>query len=313
MPHEKFGKVGFLLCGGGCLGGLPQAVQLHEFNKACISPDWIGGVSVGALNAVNYKNPIETWQNNVRYPTAIYDLNPILKNVFKEARQFIAPFKKHESWKEWGRDFKFQKQNIAQALSFLKRTAITGWKIIRNSNNDFFNPKDFSSLSEFAISILKEHDLNNLSSILDISPLIKIVEENIDLGSALKNEPPLNVFVRYLNTGKEHVLTPKSIPELLLALRAACALVPFFKPVKIGEDYFCDIGAINPFPAKYAFDAGCDTVFAFAKDYEGQPPVSQNIMPQNIIELWFSELEMHTRKMSIFLRDEARERARKEE
>lgn len=307
MPHPKFGKIGKLLCGGGVIGGLAQAVQLREFEQAGIHSDWDGAVSVGAFNAITI-NAIETWQSRITSPYAIYDLNPVLKKTFKEARQFLAPFKKHESWKEWMHDFKAQKQNAVQFLLFLKRTILTALKIARDfPNNDFINPKDFASLSEFAISALKEHDLCSLQSILSIDPLIKIVEENIDLNSALKKEPPLNIFVRNLNTGKEHILNPKSIPELLLALRAASALVPFFEPVKIGEEYFCDIGAVNPFPAEHAFNAGCDTVFAFAKGYD--PALKK---PQNVIEMWFSEIEIHTRKMFMMLYNKARERAKKE-
>lgn len=307
MPHEKFGKVGFLRCGGGCIAGLAQAVQLQEFYKAGIRPDWNGAVSVGAFNMLD-ENVIEIWQKHITSPFAIYDLNPALKHVFKEARQFLAPFKKHDSWKEWRRDFKLQKQNALHFILFCKRTILTALKIARDfPNSDFKNPKDFASISEFAISALKEHDLYNLSSILDIGPLMKIVEESVDLEAALKNGPPLNIFVRHLETGKENVLTPKSVPELLLSLRAASALVPFFEPIKIEEDYFCDIGAVNPFPVEYAFDAGCDTVFAFTKSYEKLFSV-----PKNVIEMWFLEIEIHTRKIFMLLYKKARGRAKKE-
>ena len=306
MYHEKFGKIGFLLCGGGC-AGLPQAVQLREFEKAGISPDWVGAVSVGAFNAIDRKNVIEVWKKYIISPFAIYDLHPTLKKIFKETRQFIAPFKRHDSWKEWGHDFKFQKQNAIHFILFCKRTIFTALKIARDfPNNDFANPKDFASISELAIEALKEHDLYNLSSILDISPLMKIVKENMDLEAALSGTP-LNIFVRHLHSGREHILTPKSVPELLSALQATSALVPFFEPIKIGEEYFCDIGAVNPFPAEYAFDEKCDTVFAFTKGYKKQLP-----KPRNVIEMWFLEIEVHTRKMFMLLYHKAKERAEKE-
>ena len=307
MPHKKFGKVGFVLCGGACLEGLPQAAQLREFAKAEIEPDWLGAVSVGAFNALDRKNVIDVWKNQITSPFKIYDLNPSLKKVFKDARQFIAPFKKHDTWKEWMRDFKSQKQNAWQLFSFCKRTIFSALKIARDfPNGDFANQKNFSSVSEFAISALKEHDLYNLSSILDIEPIMKAVEENIDLQSVFQG-PPLNIFVRRLETGKEQILTPKSVPELRLALRAASALVPFFEPVKIGEKYFCDIGGVNPFPVEYAFDAGCDTVFAFAKGRK-----QDFKKPANVIEAWFAELEIYTTRIFILLFAKARERAKKE-
>ena len=307
MPHKKFGKVGFVRCGGGCIGGLAQAVQLREFHKAGIHPDWNGNVSVGAFNGLTH-NSIEIWEKYITSPYAIYDLNPALKKVFKDARQFIAPFKKHDSWKEWMRDFKSQKHNALQFISFCKRTILTALKIARDfPNGDFTNSKNFSSISEFAVSALKEHDLYSLKSILDIEPLMNIVQSNIDLESALENSQPMNIFVKHLKTGKEHILTPKSVPELTLALQAASALVPFFEPVKIGKDYFCDIGAINPFPVEYAFDAGCDTVFAFVKGQEER--ISE---PQNVIEMWFSEIDIHTKRIFTLLFSKARERAKKE-
>ena len=305
MPHKKLKKIGFVRCGGGAIGGLAQAVQLHEFEKAGIQADWNGNVSVGAFNALS-QNTIEIWKKHITSPFAIYDLNPALRKIFKDARQFIAPFKKHESWKEWMREYKLQKQNIAQTLSFLKRTLVTGWKIIRNPNNNFFDSKDFATLSEFAISALKEHDLYNLQSFLSIDPLMEVVEKNIDLETALKG-PSLNIFVRHLQTGKEKILNPKSKPELLLALRAASALVPFFEPVKIYEEYYCDVGDVNPFPVKYAFDVGCDTVFAFVKGYNTPLP-----KPANVIEMMLAEVEIHTRKMFLLLYKQTKERAKRE-
>lgn len=306
MPQKELGEIGFLYCGGGCIGGLAQAVQSREFYKAGIHPKRKWAVSVGAFNALD-ENAIKIWEKHIISPFAIYDLNPMLKKTFKEAQQFLAPFQKHESWKEWMRDFKFQKHNVLQFLWFLKRTAATALRIARDfPNSDFINPKYFASLSEFAISALKEHDLHFLSSILDMSPLMKVVEENIDLESALKG-PPLTIFARHLETGKEKIFTPKLVPELLAVLRATSALVPFFEPIKIGGEYFCDIGAVNPFPVEYAFDAGCDTVFAFAKRYNPAPQKTQNV-----IEMWFSEIEIHTRKMFMILYHKAKERAVKE-
>ncbi len=287
--------------------GLIQAVQLREFHKAGIHPDWNGNVSVGALNGLS-PDAIEIWQKCITSPYAIFDLNPSLKKVFKDARQFIAPFKKHDGWKEWMRDFKFQKHNILQIVWFLKRTIATTLKIARDfPNGEFSNPKQFASISEFAISTLKEHDLYFLKSILDIEPLINIVQNNFDLEAYLKNSPPMNIFVRHLETGQERILTPKSVPELLLALRAASALMPVFEPVKIDGEYFCDIGATNPFPVEYAFDAGCDTVFAFTKSRK-----KQRSNPKNVIEMWFSETDIHIRRIFTLLFKEARKRAKRE-
>lgn len=308
MPHKKFGKVGFVPCGGGVFGGLPQAVQLSEFEKAGIKPDWIGAVSVGAFNALDRKGAIEVWEKHITSPFAIYDLHPSLKKIFKETRQFIAPFKKHDSWKEWRHDFKSQKQNALQFILFCKRTILTMLKIARDfPNGDFINAKHFSSLGEFAISALKENDLHNLSSFLNIQPLMNVVEKNMDLESALKNGPALNIFVRELNTGKEQILTPASVPELLLTLKAASALVPFFEPVKIGDKYFCDVGAVNPFPVEHAFNAGCDTIFAFVKGFG-----KKVLEPKNVIEMWFSEIDIHTKRIFMLLFSKAKERARKE-
>lgn len=306
MPSiEELGEIGIVRCGGGCMG-LIQAVQLREFYKAGIIPKQSWNVSVGAFNSLT-SDVIEIWQKHITSPFAIYDMNPALKKVFKDARQFIAPFKRHDSWKEWMRDFKSQKQNAWQFLMFCKRTISTALKIAQDfPNGDFANSKNFSSIAEFAVSALKEHELYNLQSILDIGPLMKIVEENIDLEKALKG-PPLNILVRNLRTGKERVIAPKSAPELLQTLRAASALVPFFEPVKIGNEFFCDVGAVNPFPVEYAFDAGCDTVFAFTKGRKGRVT-----KPQNVIEAWFLEVDIHTKRIFTLLFGEAKKRAKQE-
>ena len=309
MPHPKFGNVGFILGGGGCLEGLPQAVQTRAFLQAGIEPDYIGAVSVGACNAIDLRNSILIWERCITSPWKIYDLHPVLKRILDDAIKFIAPFKRHKNWHDWRRDFKSQRQNIMYVLAFLKRTGHTFLEVVRSfPREETLGSDNLFPFGELVFTHLHTQGIGELRSIFDINPLMQILKSGKGLETTLLNTAPLHIFVRALETRSEHVLTPKTPDELILAIQAATALVPFFEPVKIGESYFCDVGTVNPFPAEHAFDAGCDTVFAFVKNYDRIPPT-----PVHILDRWAKETEIHTGNVFKLFYEKARARADKEQ
>ena len=115
------------------LNEIKRTLNIKGINK-------IRTVKVYRLEGINKKD-VQKFVDIALYES-IDQIVTINKKIFKDARQFIAPFKKHESWKEWRRDVKAQKQNMWQLFLFCKRTFFTSLKIARNfPNKDFANPK----------------------------------------------------------------------------------------------------------------------------------------------------------------------------
>ena len=309
MPHSKLGKVGWVLGGGGCLEGLPQAVQIKEFLDHGVVPDYIVALSVGALNALDPYHTLELWERFITSPWAIYDLNPRLRGVFKNLMQSIprSPFHRHTSWKELGDDFKTQYRSVKQLMGFVSRTLKSLPSLPVGSAPE---PKDFSPFLELALRTAGERGLGNIRHIVDPTPLIEILKNNIDLKKIAERPYTLHFLARSLNTGKErsfHIDTAYSEQKILDAALASSALRPFFAPVLIDGEWYSDIGHINPLPIMQAFDAGCDTVFAFVKN-------SQQCFPEtNIFEAMFDESTAQANAMFEVLYEKALERAHREQ
>lgn len=309
MPHPKFGEIGWLLGGGGCAEGAPQAAQMKVFYEHGIKPDFIIAESVGAWNSIAGENALFLWQNYVKSPDAIYRINPELKKIFEEKIKLLphSPFHHHETWKDLASDFFNQGKHLTQ---FVKQILAFGSRAVKSfpyiQAGDEPHPKHFSPMVKPIFSYLEESGLNKVAGILDAAPLITLIKEKVDLKKSLENDVVLKIFARSLEKGEEHIFTPINEIELLQAAQASSALRPFFPLVKIGGTYYCDGGHMNPFPVKYALDHGCDTVFAFVKNHNDY---SQSL---NILESLLEETNVAQRALFIKLEKEAREQAGRE-
>ncbi len=308
MPHSKFGTIGWVLGGGGCLEGLPQAVQIKEFLDHGVAPDYVVALSVGALNALDPENTLALWERFITSPWAIYDLNPELKGVFKNLIRSIprSPFHRHTNWKELGDDFKTQYRSVKQLMGFVSRALQSLPSLPVGAAPE---PKDFSPFLELALRTAGERGLGNIRHIVDPAPLIEILKNNIDLSAVIRRPYSLHILARSLNTGKERsfdIDATWSEQKILDAALASSALRPFFAPVRIDGEWYSDVGHIDPLPLMQAFDAGCDTVFAFVKN-------GQQCFPEtNIFEAMFDESTVQANAMFEVLHEKASERARRE-
>ncbi len=309
MPHPKFGKIGFVLGGGGCAEGLPQAVQLRAFYVNGITPDYIIAVSVGAYNAITYKNSLAVWQKYIKSPDAIYKINPELKKIFEEKIKLLphSPFHHHETWKDLASDFFNQGKHLTQ---FVKQILAFGSRAIKSfpyiQIGDEPHPKHFSPMIKPLFSYFEESGLNKVAGLLDLEPLITLLKDKMDFKNALDSGVLLQILARELEAGEEYIFTPKNEVELLEAAQASSALRPFFPPVKVGEKYYCDGGHMNPLPVKYAYDNGCDTVFAFVKNHNDYSTSF------NVFETLLEETNVAQRMLFRKLEKEAREQAERE-
>ncbi|OGF63475.1 hypothetical protein A2926_00950 [Candidatus Giovannonibacteria bacterium RIFCSPLOWO2_01_FULL_44_40] len=327
MPHPKLGKVGFVLGGGGCAEGLPQIVQATEFLKAGIRPDYIIASSVGAFNALDLENALSIWKEHFTSPWAIYDLNPDIKTVIDRVLKTIprSPFHPHENWADLWKDCGNQYHNLKQLLGFIIRFVKSMPTLPVETNSA---PKDFSPFLEKMLSEMRALELDRVKSIFDPAPLITTLRKTLDLKTTQEQQSTLHILTR--SGIEEHVFASgitlpaealnkmrkrctihdlNSEDQRFRAAMASAALGPFFARVQINGGLYWDTGTKNPFPAEYAMDAGCDTIFCFVKNHFSY---SGNITDYNALDALMEDSDVATRENFIHKHEKAAGRAEKE-
>lgn len=311
MAHKDFGRVGFVLGGGGCAEGLPQIVQINQFFKAGIRPDYIICESVGAWNALDLDNALSIWTENFYSPWTIYDLNPDIEFVIDKVLRAIpkSPFHHHDSWRELWRDFEAQYHNIKQVLSLVFRIVNSIPSLPGDARP---SPEAFSPFWQVLVKELRDTGLSEIKNIFNPAPLINTLRKILDLKKTLEQDATLHILA--CSGIEEHIFSAgKTLPseflarmqyplhevsseeQLFTAAMASSALRPLFSPVNIGGAYYWDAGTLNPYPVQCAIDAGCDTVFAFVKNYW----TFDSDLDANILESFIEENDKLTRKIFI--------------
>lgn len=266
MPLPDLGKTAGILGGGGAAQGLPEIIQINEFLDAGIKFDYLNGTSVGALAVLNLRQAYQIYRDDIHSKADIWDYDPDIKAAAKSILQNTP----HEPFRHPIKFFKF----IFYAFSNIPPIP---W------GSDPFN--EFARLEPFAdklSALAKMYGLKKDQHFVDLSPLIKKIRERLDLSEFWKQNTKVHIFARSIENGDIYVFTNKeedcgkntrfiymnSESEAFKAAEAACAIRDIIPPVNINGHYYCDAGTANPFPIDYAFDAVCDTIFAFVKDFE---------------------------------------------
>ncbi len=266
MPLPDLGKTAGILGGGGAAQGLPEIIQINEFLNAGIKFHYLSGTSVAAWAVLNPKQAYAIYKDNINSEADIWDFDPNVKAVVRGALKNIP----HEPFRHPVKFLKF----IARALANIPPIP---WDLDPS-------PESFSRLSPFVEKVLtlaKIYGLDEAQGFFDLSPLVKKVRERLDLNEFWKQDTKIHIFARSVETGDLHIFSNKeedcergnqfhyidSEDVAFKAAEAACALRSVFNPIIIGGRPYCDPGTANPFPIGYAFDEGCDTIFAFIKDF----------------------------------------------
>jgi len=297
MPHPELGRIGFLLGGGGCAEGLPQAVQIQEFWKAGIRPDYIAAFSVGVFNALDLENALHVWEGHFDNPWAIYDLNPDIKkfllNIYKSIPEPLL--RKHKGsfdlWSDWYKYKKKKYKNFKELWIDIRNLKSYAKQIVSSlpilPENTGPSSKDLAPFLQNLITLIREFELNKVESFFEPSPLIKTLSEVLDFERIFERKTALHIFARswskdyIFSCGEDlsrratklisenyRIYRLESPKELLLATMASSAIRPFFSPVCINGTAFWDSGIVNPYPIECAMDAECDTIFAFIKNHK---------------------------------------------
>ena len=211
---DNCGRIALVLQGGGALGAY-QAGVYQALHEGGIEPDWVSGVSIGAINA------------------AIIVGNPPERRV-ERLRAFWERITERTVWLHTpdGDVFR-QARNMTSSLY----TAALG-------QPGFFKPHPVNPW-------LTPAGARAATGYYDQSPLRETLLELVDF--ELLNDGPCRFSVGAVNVATGNFIffdneTTEIRPEHIMA---SGALPPAFSPVKIGSDYFWDGGIVYNTPLQH--------------------------------------------------------------
>ncbi|ETF03247.1 membrane protein [Advenella kashmirensis W13003] len=225
MPDYE--RIALVLQGGGALGAY-QAGVFEGLQEAGIEPNWISGISIGALN------------------TAIIAGNPPARRAERlhEFWNTICQSNNGFGLFPWVEQSLFRFNDLTRS----SLSALYGMSAIMDGQNGFFTPR-FPPPSLYMKSNVEQ------VGFYDMSPLRETLERLCDFD--LINSGHLNVSVGAVNVrngnftyfcNERHHLTPAHF-------MASGALPPAFAPVQIDGEYYWDGGIMSNTPLGYVLDA----------------------------------------------------------
>jgi NTE family protein len=211
---ERCDRVALVLQGGGALGAY-QAGVFQALHEADIDPDWVSGVSIGAINS------------------ALIAGNPPERRL-ERLRAFWERITERKIWHYTpDGDIFRQMRNHASALA-----------TITMGQPGFFTPRDVSPW--FSLP-----GAESATSYYDTSPLRETLLELVDFD--LINRPDRRFSVGAVNmlTGNFVYFDSKTTVIQPEHVMASGALPPGFPAVRIGTDYFWDGGLVSNTPLQH--------------------------------------------------------------
>lgn len=297
---NKYGKILFVFCGGGCKAVI-QAVAAAELVNAGFCPTHIVSSSAGSCNALGFvENPgiagaaktIRIWEDYITSPEAIYEVHPFLRE--KLARLLgIAP----QVTQNWGPSGSVL-YDLRRAMRFFPLVLSLGLRMplraagravsfmfrlmdaFESQHKSFRRLVQAPEVQETFDEIDKYFKFKRMKAFLDPFPLLARLGEEIDLHKVLTSPVAWHIITeRYEDgatvvfsnrdpdlamDGSEDTRNQKTKQDLLFTrIRASMALYPLFEMVEMNGYRYLDADLANPLPVEQAFSLGCDTIFVF--------------------------------------------------
>lgn len=234
--RSQFERITLLLQGGGALGAY-QAGVYQALSEAGLEPDWVAGISIGAINAaiIAGNSPEQ------RVPK----LREFWENATQDVLAYTPAFFKSLMTRD---DTQRQMMNAISAI----RTTMCGIP-------GFFNPRLLTPWLATQASAAA-------TSYCDTAPLKATLKHLIDFDRINNGEIRFNIGTVHVKSGnftdfdnKKDTITPEHI-------MASGALPPGFPPVEIGGEYYWDGGLVSNTPLKCVMDNASQDTLVFQVD-----------------------------------------------
>ncbi|MGD0635364.1 MAG: patatin-like phospholipase family protein [Beijerinckiaceae bacterium] len=214
---ERCDRVALVLQGGGALGAY-QAGVYQALNEAGIEPDWVSGVSIGAINS------------------AIIAGNPPERRVER-----LKTF--------WERitDRKIALQTPDGDIFREMRNSFSAFTTVMMGQPGFFEPRRTSPMLSFP-------GARDAVSYYDTSPLRDTLCELVDFERLNDGAMRFSVGAVNVRSGNFVYFDSKNSTIAAEHVMASGALPPAFPAVQIGTDYFWDGGIVSNTPLQHLLD-----------------------------------------------------------
>ena len=236
-----------VLQGGGALGAY-QAGVYEALYEAEFAPDWVSGVSIGAINAaIIAGNPPELRVARLReFWDRVSSGNPLI------APAALDPFRRA-----------FNLASASASATF----GVPG----------LFEPR-------IPPAVFAPQGTIAALSVYDTAPLHETLKELVDFDRINNLEMRFSVGAVHVTSGNS-VYFDNYAPDTRIAVEhvmASGALPPGFPPVKIGKDYYWDGGLVSNSPLSYVLD---DTTLREALILQVDLFSARGAMPTNLDEV----------------------------
>jgi NTE family protein len=217
MPKSRNEMNALVLQGGGALGAY-QAGAYEALATAGYLPDWVAGISIGAINgAIIAGNPPEV---------RVEKLRAFWETVSSGLQGTIPVFE------DYLRSY-FNEASANLAATF----GIPGFFTPRIPSPYFSPPGNTSSLSVY-----------------DTSPLVRTLADLVDFEYLNKEGPRLSVGAVEITEGNFDYFDTKKRKIGVEHIMASGALPPAFAPVQIGQRHYWDGGIVSNTPIDYVLE-----------------------------------------------------------
>ena len=255
MKNKKlpFESIAILLQGGGALGSYQGGVY-QALCEAGLEPDWVAGISIGAINAAIIAG------NAAK--DRVGKLREFWEGVTTDKFRYVPGVFKSMLTRS---DNELQTLNYESAL-----------RAIFMGIPGFFKPRMISPL-------LAPKDSLAATSFYDTSPLKNTLENLIDFDRINKGNIRFNIGAVNVVSGDFTSFDKKDTLITVDHIMASGALPPGLPPVKIGDEYFWDAGLISNTPLQWLLQDRIDRdTLVFQVDLWS----ADGEFPQNIAEVF---------------------------
>jgi NTE family protein len=258
--RTDFESIALLLQGGGALGAY-QAGVYEALAKADIAPDWVGGISMGAING------------------AIIAGNKPGARLGKLQDFWESLTTSDRFWRQFSSFSPFIKQG-GEALRTFWNMVSAGTTLIEGVPG-FFEPRLLPPW-------MSPPGSPGALSFYDTGSLRVMLESFVDFGILNAGAVRYTTSAVNLRTGNYTVFdnrTREIIPEHIMA---SAALPPGLPPVEIEGDYYWDGGLISNTPLRWVMDDAANDTLVFQVDLWS----SRGELPKDMLETMTREKEI---------------------
>ena len=242
-----------VLQGGGALGAY-QAGVYEALSESGFCPDWLAGVSIGAINA------------------AI-----IAGNAREERLEALKTF-----WEQVSASLPFQLPVGNEQLRAFISGSSAAW-VAAFGVNGFFRPR-------FPPPMLLPSGADGATSFYDTAPLRATLEQLVDFDRINAKETRLSLGATNVRSGRlryfdnmHHAIGPEHV-------MASGALPPGFPPIEVDGEYYWDGGVVSNTPLEFVLgeEAGEDLLIFQVDLFKAEGP-----LPRTILDVVEREKDIH--------------------